>query len=300
MKVSICRLAFLCHGGALPRACKIALPNALFCIVVKTLTLNGQSAVGDYLRESWEVKSAGFQTFSGLLALFLVFRSSQAYSRYWEGCGLVNQMTGSFFDAACSVMSFTRMSKADVGHGVPADGHSPDEPHERGGPHGAGRPEGLEGVRARAGGYRVGGLRRGDSGYRAAERAEGSPGVFLVAVSCCPSRRRRGAERPAAAAFALVCRARQRHGPLRECVQADGCAVPPLLHPGHHLVARDALGAHAADGADVDAQAFAGVLLLLPDGGRLLVALLHLRAAGGALWRGRHGHRRGLPAATFQ
>eukprot|EP00448_Togula_jolla_P025611 CAMPEP_0170653190 /NCGR_PEP_ID=MMETSP0224-20130122/47280_1 /TAXON_ID=285029 /ORGANISM="Togula jolla, Strain CCCM 725" /LENGTH=335 /DNA_ID=CAMNT_0010985055 /DNA_START=152 /DNA_END=1157 /DNA_ORIENTATION=+ len=59
-----------------------------------------------------------------VLGFMIVFRSNQAYSRYWEGAGLVMQVKGEWFNAASSLFAFcssdpTRASEVDdFQHGI--------------------------------------------------------------------------------------------------------------------------------------------------------------------------------------
>jgi len=106
-----CHLALACSGSVLPKACLVALPGALTCGVVKYFQMQHMNSVNSKTKD-WEVSSSAFTAFTGLLGILIVFRTSQAYSRYWEGVTLVQQITGNFFDAASSVVAFTIMSKA--------------------------------------------------------------------------------------------------------------------------------------------------------------------------------------------
>lgn len=114
MSPPLWKVAFSIQGNALPRALRVSLPCALISFLIKFAERSEKAALGDFQAE-WNITTAGFTTVSGLLGFLVVFRTSQAYSRYWEGCGLVQQMTGAFFDAASSVMAFATMSKADSG-----------------------------------------------------------------------------------------------------------------------------------------------------------------------------------------
>lgn len=40
--------------------------------------------------------------------ILVVFRTGQAYNRFWDGSTLTHQMRGDWFDAASSIISFTR------------------------------------------------------------------------------------------------------------------------------------------------------------------------------------------------
>jgi len=49
---------------------------------------------------------------SFLVGIFIVFKTTQAQGRFWEGTSSVHQMRAEWFDFALSVMSFTKLSKA--------------------------------------------------------------------------------------------------------------------------------------------------------------------------------------------
>lgn len=54
-----------------------------------------------------------YSTLTALLGFLVVFRTSQASSRFWEGCSLVHGMMGDFFDSTSTLMAFLRSSPAD-------------------------------------------------------------------------------------------------------------------------------------------------------------------------------------------
>mmetsp|Transcript_4847 Transcript_4847/g.5407 ORF Transcript_4847/g.5407 Transcript_4847/m.5407 type:complete len:88 (+) Transcript_4847:110-373(+) len=83
MKVSLCRLCSI-RGHVLPQAFKVTLPCALITLVLKLLDRTEHWLLGGFTGE-WHIETAGFTTFSSLLAFLVVFRTSEAYSRYWEG-----------------------------------------------------------------------------------------------------------------------------------------------------------------------------------------------------------------------
>jgi len=104
-------LAFRSGGSVLPNAAKIAFPCACIGGLIKLVAHNNIWGLKKMLNE-WEIESAGFTSFSALLGFLVIFRTSQAYSRYWSGCQLVQQVNGSFYDAVSSIIAFTKMSKA--------------------------------------------------------------------------------------------------------------------------------------------------------------------------------------------
>jgi predicted membrane chloride channel (bestrophin family) len=97
----------------LPNAAKIALPCACIGGLIKLVEKNNIWGLKPRLNE-WDIEPAGFTSFSALLGFLVIFRTSQAYSRYWSGCQLVQQVNGSFYDAVSSIIAFTKMSKASA------------------------------------------------------------------------------------------------------------------------------------------------------------------------------------------
>lgn len=61
-----------------------------------------------------EVSTDTYAQFTGLMSLVLVFRTSQAYSRFWNGCDLAHQMTGDWFDAVSTIVAFTKHSEVPL------------------------------------------------------------------------------------------------------------------------------------------------------------------------------------------
>merc|ERR1719487_244248 len=51
-----------------------------------------------------------FQTFSWVLGFILVFRTSQAYTRYWEGAQLLHSVTAEWYDACAQCTAFASTS----------------------------------------------------------------------------------------------------------------------------------------------------------------------------------------------
>ena len=80
---------------------------------VVSLTLCIWVAYKPELRSVLEVEGAGYASFTTVLGFLTVFRTSQASSRFWEGCGLLHGMMGDWFDAVSTVVSFCKFSKAD-------------------------------------------------------------------------------------------------------------------------------------------------------------------------------------------
>lgn len=96
-------------GSVFPRSMFVALPCGLIAVLLKWLVLAGYMGV-----EQHEVKEAqAFTSFSSLVGFLVVFRTSQAYTRFWSGCTSTHQMRAEWFDACSQLMAFCRVSKAN-------------------------------------------------------------------------------------------------------------------------------------------------------------------------------------------
>eukprot|EP00409_Alexandrium_fundyense_P001725 CAMPEP_0185906616 /NCGR_PEP_ID=MMETSP0196C-20130402/5715_1 /TAXON_ID=2932 /ORGANISM="Alexandrium fundyense, Strain CCMP1719" /LENGTH=85 /DNA_ID=CAMNT_0028626409 /DNA_START=44 /DNA_END=297 /DNA_ORIENTATION=- len=80
-------------------------------MLLKLLDNSDHWLLGNFTQE-WHLRGAGFTTFSGLLGFLIVFRTSESYHRWWEGCALVRVMMANMCDAAYSISSFTTLSTA--------------------------------------------------------------------------------------------------------------------------------------------------------------------------------------------
>mmetsp|Transcript_129066 Transcript_129066/g.288484 ORF Transcript_129066/g.288484 Transcript_129066/m.288484 type:complete len:478 (+) Transcript_129066:87-1520(+) len=85
-------------GSVFPKAILWAFPSAVIAFVVsECFQMEKEFATGWY--QVW----AGF---SSVLAFLIVFRNNQAYSRFWEGATLIQQVRGEWFNAVSSVFAF--------------------------------------------------------------------------------------------------------------------------------------------------------------------------------------------------
>eukprot|EP00928_Gymnodinium_smaydae_P087473 TRINITY_DN71734_c0_g1_i1.p1 TRINITY_DN71734_c0_g1~~TRINITY_DN71734_c0_g1_i1.p1 ORF type:complete len:514 (-),score=35.69 TRINITY_DN71734_c0_g1_i1:95-1564(-) len=92
----------LSKGSVLPKAAKIAfagsLLSACFSIATDYLNLKILPTRNLHLGELWT-------SFASVIGFLLVFRTNQAYSRYWEGITLVNRVRGDWYHAVSSLVS---------------------------------------------------------------------------------------------------------------------------------------------------------------------------------------------------
>jgi len=90
----------------IPKGTRAALPCSLIAALIRWMVnagylgfLEGEDSVMNQ-SQAW----AGFSVLVGFL---VIFRTSQAYSRFWEGCGAAHRMAADFFDASSALISFT-------------------------------------------------------------------------------------------------------------------------------------------------------------------------------------------------
>lgn len=97
------------HGSVFPKSFCWGLPAALAASLVHIAL---DSIPGS--RETLAVEDVGASVLSGftfILGFLIVFRSQQAYSRWWEGGTLLQQLRGEWFNAFSSLMAFCNTSK---------------------------------------------------------------------------------------------------------------------------------------------------------------------------------------------
>jgi len=101
-----------CAGSVIPYCFVMALPNGVVAFMLSVLYPDGSLSLfgeeGGILKET--IVWSGF-TF--LLGFLVVFRSSQSYARWWEGCSAVHQMRAEWFEATCALNSFISHSAAN-------------------------------------------------------------------------------------------------------------------------------------------------------------------------------------------
>eukprot|EP00929_Paragymnodinium_shiwhaense_P094722 TRINITY_DN5549_c0_g1_i2.p1 TRINITY_DN5549_c0_g1~~TRINITY_DN5549_c0_g1_i2.p1 ORF type:complete len:527 (-),score=60.63 TRINITY_DN5549_c0_g1_i2:261-1841(-) len=93
---------------------QVALPNAILASVLKVYTLD-DSEFADLLFTN----QSAFSSVAFLIGLFVAFRASQAYSRFWEGVGASFHIVSCLIDAASNLFAAsngTHASKEDRHH----------------------------------------------------------------------------------------------------------------------------------------------------------------------------------------
>eukprot|EP00928_Gymnodinium_smaydae_P096599 TRINITY_DN8569_c0_g1_i1.p1 TRINITY_DN8569_c0_g1~~TRINITY_DN8569_c0_g1_i1.p1 ORF type:complete len:496 (-),score=51.52 TRINITY_DN8569_c0_g1_i1:198-1685(-) len=94
---------FALRGSVLPRAVALALPNAAIAALLHTY-MSKEEVLKNWDMDGFEKIWSGY-TF--VLGFLLVFRNSQAYTRFWEGSTLIQQVRGEWFNAYSSLLSFS-------------------------------------------------------------------------------------------------------------------------------------------------------------------------------------------------
>jgi putative membrane protein len=95
--------AFSCHGSVFPKAFVWACPCSLLSLALHTYLHNNENfqEIG-----AGDVGASVLSGFTFILGFLVVFRSQQAYSRWWEGGTLLQQLRGEWFNAFSSLMAF--------------------------------------------------------------------------------------------------------------------------------------------------------------------------------------------------
>jgi len=96
------------RGSVLPRAVKYAIPSVLMTAFLKILEVTDviELEVEDVIKNG-----TAFSGFSFVLGFALVFRTSQAYSRFWAAATSMQSMRAEWFEACSMCMVFSRITK---------------------------------------------------------------------------------------------------------------------------------------------------------------------------------------------
>eukprot|EP00418_Pyrodinium_bahamense_P062211 CAMPEP_0179078698 /NCGR_PEP_ID=MMETSP0796-20121207/35262_1 /TAXON_ID=73915 /ORGANISM="Pyrodinium bahamense, Strain pbaha01" /LENGTH=451 /DNA_ID=CAMNT_0020776013 /DNA_START=29 /DNA_END=1380 /DNA_ORIENTATION=+ len=105
---------FQCSGSVFPTSFCAALPCAVITAVLKILVDRGQ--VGQFISDSENgilEDNACWSGFTFLVGFLIVFRTSQAYNRFWDGCTSSHRMRAEWFDACSALCAFCKYARAD-------------------------------------------------------------------------------------------------------------------------------------------------------------------------------------------
>jgi len=99
-------------GSVFATSFRIALPCALATVGLKLLSdMDYIPWLGD--SQSIVYDNGAWSGFSFLVGFLIVFRTSQAYARFWDGCTSTHQMRAEWYDACSAVVAFCKYSKVD-------------------------------------------------------------------------------------------------------------------------------------------------------------------------------------------
>lgn len=105
------RLALCSPVFASLKAIQVSLCWGLFAVamIVALNALESEMKASAHM----DVSNTLYASLTATLSFMMVFRTGQAYSRFWDGCTLVHHIAGDWFDAASSCIAFCRYSSAD-------------------------------------------------------------------------------------------------------------------------------------------------------------------------------------------
>lgn len=100
-------------GSVFPKALLISCPVGVVTGFI-TIGIHFYGMLPWLLEENSVMKeTAVLSSFNFLVGFLVVFRTSQAYSRFWEGCTSTHKMGAEWFDACSSVMAFCKHSTVE-------------------------------------------------------------------------------------------------------------------------------------------------------------------------------------------
>lgn len=94
-----------------PQAGLVALPCGILAGVLKYLSGDDGKIVVDFLDINTLSGNQAWKAFTGLAGFFIVFRTKEANSRFWEACTSAHKMRTQWFLAASTVFAYTRLGK---------------------------------------------------------------------------------------------------------------------------------------------------------------------------------------------
>jgi len=99
-------LLFRIKGSVYLRSCVFALPGAILTWLFQTMDVRTPE-----FRVDWGLinlsEGVVWSASTGIMLTVIFFRTRQAYSRFWEGTGLLHQMKGEWFDTVSNCVTFS-------------------------------------------------------------------------------------------------------------------------------------------------------------------------------------------------
>jgi len=108
-----CRLCRV-HGSVFPVALAVSVPVGLFCSLLKFFFTRGLLEKPTHSLVGAVTDKAAWTIYSGLVGFLLVFRMSQAYIRFWDGCSAAYGMRQYWVNACALLAAYIRRSKSDL------------------------------------------------------------------------------------------------------------------------------------------------------------------------------------------
>lgn len=101
---------FQLRGSVFPFAIKVATPISFIAFLVKLEDLPSKMGLNE---EKILNDNAVWSGFTFLVGFLIVFRTSQAYARFWSGCTATHLMRAEWFDSCSAIVSFCRHCSPD-------------------------------------------------------------------------------------------------------------------------------------------------------------------------------------------
>lgn len=99
---------FRVKGSVYKIAGAAAVPNCVLCVILRVVVTHW-----DVNADRWFLQQHGlWASFSSLLGFLVVFRTSQAYARFWSGCTSLHRVKAEWFDACSALLAFCKFSDA--------------------------------------------------------------------------------------------------------------------------------------------------------------------------------------------
>mmetsp|Transcript_44263 Transcript_44263/g.102241 ORF Transcript_44263/g.102241 Transcript_44263/m.102241 type:complete len:605 (+) Transcript_44263:35-1849(+) len=104
---------FIMNGSVFPSSMAVALPAAMLAAALR-LAIDAGYLPGLEAEDSVLTESQAWTGFQFLVSFLVVFRTSQSYNRFWDGCTAMHQMRAEWVDACISIFAFTKYSHASA------------------------------------------------------------------------------------------------------------------------------------------------------------------------------------------
>eukprot|EP00930_Biecheleria_cincta_P100679 TRINITY_DN92291_c0_g1_i1.p1 TRINITY_DN92291_c0_g1~~TRINITY_DN92291_c0_g1_i1.p1 ORF type:complete len:520 (-),score=73.27 TRINITY_DN92291_c0_g1_i1:102-1661(-) len=106
----LCRLLFRCDGSVFIKALYWSIPNTIFAgsLALALWFFDSQLHALDKNEISRQIPGVNilWSGYTFVLGFLIVFRNNQAYTRFWEGASLIQQVRGEWFNACSSLFAF--------------------------------------------------------------------------------------------------------------------------------------------------------------------------------------------------